>query len=854
MIDTTDPLFAAVRAVATACDGAEKKDGQGFNSYDQDFGHDLAITDPATWSPRKRRSAWKMMRKYRTQLQARGIDFAAIPEPPDVLTGVGLGGPPPQPGQVLPGSFPPVRRVVIRSDGKFGVIFREADQGKWVQIKEDIKAIAGAQFEGATKSWTLPRTPLILEEFLPFLKRHGFVATPEIHAEVQALQARVEDTKANVEASRAVDAEINVPGLGGELRPFQKAGVAYCLKNLGYVFKEEDHAERGLSKDTKSIDGGGGEPSEGTSPRGSDEGNSHHQGEREGPGMEEQGVGGHTSGHETAGCSGEAHVGTPEGKESFQGRERTTSDPIHSDGQRDPGTDGISEGIHHHHQVPRDGVETSNALQSGLCQESGSLGDRDRRIKASSALPARSGSKEKRSPGGTWVERDPVSRSGGILIADEPGLGKTIQALAVIQACRAFPAVVVVPATLKTNWYRESCRWIPGKRITIWDSKGGWPADIIVINYDVLHKHVERLKELKPRALILDETHLVKSRKARRSKAAHDLALACPIKLALTGTPILNRPNELVTQLEILGRIDEFGGYWQFVRRYCAAFNGSFGVNTAGASNLEELNHRLRATCFIRRRKGEVLTELPAKQRSMVPLSISNREEYTRAETDLIEWIRETALRSAPVDLLSTEAEREAHADAAANRARAAEQLVRIEALKKLAARGKMDGVTAWIEDFLESGEKLVVFAHHVDIVQEIGRRFNSPTITGQTDLQVRQSVVDRFQQDPECKLIACNIQAGGVGLTLTAASNVAFVELAWNPGQMEQAEDRTHRIGQKDQVTAWYLLAEKTIDEQIMELIEEKRKVVVAATDGETGFEKGNIMGDLIQKLKEGR
>ena len=672
--DTKGLLFGAVRAIATACDGAEKKDGQGFNSYDRDFGHDLAVSNPATWSPRKTRSAWKMMRKYRVQLAGHGIDFNTIPEPPEVFnSGPGTG-----PAAVAEieaihrSAFPPVRRVVIRSDDKFGIVFREADPAKWAQIKTDVKAIAGAQFEGATSSWTVPRTPYILEKLLPFLKAHGFASTPEVHAEVQLLQAKVEETKHNVEASRATDAEITIEGLGGILRPFQRAGVAYGMKN----------------------------------------------------------------------------------------------------------------------------------------------------------------------------ER--------VLIGDEMGLGKTVQALAILQGKQSFPAVVVCPASLKVNWYREACKWLPGKRVTIWDSKGGWPADVIIINYDVLQKQVDRLKALKPQAVIFDECHYLKSRQAKRTKAAKDLAEGCGrIRLALSGTPILNRPSELVTQLELLGRIDEFGGYWQFVRRYCNAFNGTYGTDTTGAANLEELNHRLRATCFIRRNKIDVLTELPAKQRSIVPLEITNRAEYTKAEEDLINWIREQALKTADMGLFSSEADREAHADAAANRARAAEQLVRIEALKKLSALGKMDGVTSWIEDFLQSGEKLIVFAYHVDIVQELARRFNAPAIYGAVDLQTRQAAVDQFQNDPKCRVIVLNLQAGGVGLTLTAASNVATVELGWTPGLHDQAEDRCHRIGQEAQVTAWYLLAEKTIDEEIQALIDKKRIVVTAATDGKTPLEQGNVMGDLLEKLK---
>lgn len=669
MTDTKSLLHRAVRAIATACDGAVNQDGQGFNSYDRDFGHALAVSDPAAWSPRKARAAWKMLRKYKAQLQRAGIDFAAVPEPPEPPPYAQAGPSASEVEAVHRSAFPPVRRVIVRSDGKFGLVFRDANPETWTRIKTDVKTIAGAMFEAATSSWTIPRTPYVLEKLIPFLKAHGFVATPEIHAEIQTLQAKVEETKQNVEASRATDAEIDVPGLGGTLRPFQRAGVAYAVKN----------------------------------------------------------------------------------------------------------------------------------------------------------------------------ER--------VLIGDEMGLGKTVQALAACQAMGAFPMIVICPASLKVNWYREACKWLPGKRVTVWDSRGGWPADVVVVNYDILGKLVDRLKGLAPAAVVFDECHYLKTRKAKRTEAAKDLATVARIRLALSGTPILNRPSELVTQLELLGRIEEFGGYWQFVRRYCQAFRSEHGIDSSGSANLEELNHRLRSTCFIRRNKSDVLTELPPKQRSVVPLTLDNRAEYDRAEKDLIEWVREQALKNDSLLLLS-EADREAHADAAANRARAAEQLVRIEALKKLAARGKMAGVEQWVEDFLQSGEKLILFATHVDVVRDLAARFGAPSIYGDVPLVERQQIVDRFQQDPNCRVIVLNIQAGGVGLTLTAASNVAFVEFGWNPGQMDQAEDRAHRIGQTDQVTAWYLAAEKTIDEWIIALIDEKRVVVTAATDGQAIEQKGNIMGDLIAKL----
>jgi SNF2 family DNA or RNA helicase len=301
-----------------------------------------------------------------------------------------------------------------------------------------------------------------------------------------------------------------------------------------------------------------------------------------------------------------------------------------------------------------------------------------------------------------------------------------------------------------------------------------------------------------------------------------------PYRLFLTGTPVMNRPNELIAQLTAMGRLDDLGGFWHFANRYCGYEPGR---GMMGAHNLAELNDLLRQTCFIRRLKADVLKELPAKTSALVPMAIDNEDDYRYAESDLIGWLHEQG------DFEG--------ADAATR----AEHLVRIERLKQLAADGKMGAVCEWIDSFLESGEKLVVFAHHVHIVNALADRYSAPRISGAVSEKERDAAIQAFQNDPQTRLIVCNIQAGGVGITLTAASNVAFVELAWTPAAHEQAVDRTHRIGQRDVVIAWYLLANGTIDDDIYALIESKRVVVNAATDGGTAGE-ASILKELTTAM----
>ncbi|MDH3603284.1 MAG: SWF/SNF helicase family protein [Candidatus Tectomicrobia bacterium] len=189
-------------------------------------------------------------------------------------------------------------------------------------------------------------------------------------------------------------------------------------------------------------------------------------------------------------------------------------------------------------------------------------------------------------------------------------------------------------------------------------------------------------------------------------------------------------------------------------------------------------------------------------------------------------------------------------AQEAEQRARRAETLVRLETLKQLSARGKIKAVKEWITTFLESEEKLLVFAHHQEIVDEIARQWQVPGITGRTPKRKRQAIVDQFQNDPERRLLPLNIRAGGLGLTLTAASHVAFIELDWTPAAHNQAEDRCHRIGQRDHVTAWYLLAPDTIDDDIYAVLNHKREVVSALTDGQDKANKMSMLSEVTQRL----
>jgi hypothetical protein len=429
-------------------------------------------------------------------------------------------------------------------------------------------------------------------------------------------------------------------------------------------------------------------------------------------------------------------------------------------------------------------------------------------------------------------------------LSDEPGLGKTIQA-------GAYPALIVCPASLRLNWLRAAERWLPHR------TRGGLAGgdriadqEIAVASYDVVHTLVDGATAEPPRALVLDESHFCKNPAARRTRAVTEIAGALDpeaIVLLLSGTPVLNRPEELAPQLRILDRLDAIGGARRFARVY------------SKGQELPVLNRRLRRTCFVRRRKLDVLRHLPAKQRVIVPVSIANQGDYQAAQSDVARWVREQAEADArfaeEVARLDEEARdaavRERGRDAE-QRARRAKALVQITQLALMAARGKLDAATEWISTFLETGEKLVVFTRHREIGDRLLESFpDAACATGRLDADARAQQVERFQTDESCRLIVCSLDAAGVGLTMTAASNVAFVELGWTPAAHDQAEDRVHRIGQDDAVTAWYLLAADTIDEQIAAVIDRKRELVRAATDG-TPVGEETVLDELLSWLAQ--
>jgi SWI/SNF-related matrix-associated actin-dependent regulator 1 of chromatin subfamily A len=433
------------------------------------------------------------------------------------------------------------------------------------------------------------------------------------------------------------------------------------------------------------------------------------------------------------------------------------------------------------------------------------------------------------------------------LFADEMGLGKTIQAIGLINSDPTVRNVLVVsPASLKINWQRELEKWLT-RPLTVEIANGSWPtANIVIVNYDILKKWRAAIDMVEWDLLIVDEAHYVKNSRAQRTKLLlgerNGIApIAAKRRLFLTGTPIVNRPGELWTLVQALDPEDLGRNFFGFMKRYTNAHHNGYGWDFSGAANLEELQQRLRSKFMIRRLKADVLTELPAKRRQIILLTPSDRAAQAAVNAERAAFERAEADRArarAEADLARMAGDNAAYTAAVA-RLRQAQGLL-FEEMSKLrheTAVRKIPQVIEHLTECLDSEAKVVCFIHHHDVAHALKEAFpTAAVLTGEIGMTQRQVEVDRFMTDPACRLFIGSIQAAGVGLTLTAASHVVFAELDWVPGNISQAEDRLHRIGQTNSVLVQHLVFDGSIDARMAAVIIEKQAVIEAAIDNKTG------------------
>ena len=420
-----------------------------------------------------------------------------------------------------------------------------------------------------------------------------------------------------------------------------------------------------------------------------------------------------------------------------------------------------------------------------------------------------------------------------LIIGDEPGLGKTLQSIGIVDTANAYPCLVICPSSLKINWQREFEKFTDKSAVVLDNntrSTFGYLMKmgvhhVAIVNYESLKKFFVwdiksdgktfRLKDVVFsdfirifKSIIIDESHRVKDPSAQQTIFTKGISVGKEYVIMLSGTPVVNRPNDLVAQLSIMNRLKDFGGYSKFVADYCADAKDK---NAQPAVPLSELSKRLYDNCMIRREKSKVLPQLPDKTRMDLYVEISNGDEYRLAAEDLAEYLRQY-----------TEC-----TDRDIRRKMRMEALVRFMTLRALATKGKVSQAIDFIRNFIANGKKLIVFCALHEVVDMLQKAFpKAVTVTGRDTAISKQSSVDAFQNNPDVMLIICSIKAAGVGLTLTSSSSVAFMELPWTYADCCQCEDRAHRIGQKDNVTCYYLLGRGTIDNTIYNLIHKKKTI----------------------------
>lgn len=810
---TPDPLLVAgVQAVARRCDGATSNDGQGFNGTDSKFGKALASTPPEVWTHGVQYRAWKMLRKYSGQLSAEGIDYEAIPEPIEVNT------------------HTDIRAVDVRN-GKVLVFLPYGDSAY-------PKSALSATWNGTLRGWQVSVSKY--GNVLSWANNNGVPITD------RALQLLSEvEVPTTVQSSGTVTLRNNEIVLRFDYNPT----IVDAIRMVPTRRWNNDTKEWIVAKEAVAI-----------IRKISQE---HHltmsQEVIDLPDLEISSTGVFVTVHDKMFA-----LSFPYDSQTIS-QVRQMPGATWSPSKRawlvpiEAADEVLAFANEHDAQIGRDATQLLK--EAGEVREiiaSSSANDAELVIEGFGGVKQpfpfqRAGIRYAMRAMGFDYEDGKFTKTregnGGVLIGDEMGLGKTVQGLGVLKAANAFPAVVICPASLKLNWKREAEDWIKGVQVKVLSgSEQNLPdADIYIINYDILDRWVDRFGEIK--GLVLDESHYCKNAQAKRSKAALALSKKVSddgVRVCLSGTPIVNQPLEVITQLRIINRMDDFGGSAQFRNLY----------GRATARSLASLNRKLRSTCYVRRRKAEVLTELPPKM--WVPVLVEGDPtimgEYRKAEANIVRYLSELALQLAK-ESGATDKEAQNEAWRRALRARAAEHLVSISTLKQLAAKAKMKSARQWIDDFLAQDKKLVVFGWHTEVVNMVADNFaNGVKIQGGVDIKKRQGFVDKFQNEDEQKVIACQIKAAGVGLTLTASSDVLFIEQGWTPADMEQAVDRCHRIGQTDSVTGWLMLTQNTIDEDIAALIDAKRAIVDRAVDGtdDDDQEETSLIGDLLVSLAE--
>jgi SWI/SNF-related matrix-associated actin-dependent regulator 1 of chromatin subfamily A len=416
--------------------------------------------------------------------------------------------------------------------------------------------------------------------------------------------------------------------------------------------------------------------------------------------------------------------------------------------------------------------------------------------------------------------------NGTVLLADEMGLGKTIQSLEYIVKHKVYPALVICPASLKENWKSECKKHYNIDAVVLSGSKQSLASitdhpQIVIVNYDILSRRYKELKEYNWEIVVLDECHYIKSEKAQRTKYAVSLCSHIDKCIAISGTPILSNPFELYNVLYvILG--NKLESRSAFIYKYCVMKRNFWSgqMEYVHGKNLDDLHGRLKTLCMIRRLKRDVLKELPEKHRNIINIKLNSIDarSYKSMNKDLLTWLR--VHKNTQKFYMDSK--------------------VKFGYLMRQVAHFKFNQCMDWVLNFLEStgDRKIILFAIHHGIMNRMEEVFDHlkikyVRIDGNVSQKDKQHAADQFQNNPKIRVLIGQIIPAGVGWTFTAASDVAFFELHTVPAIHHQAEDRIHRIGQKDGATAHYFITEDTIEERVQRKLLDKDETSNSILEG---------------------
>jgi len=418
-----------------------------------------------------------------------------------------------------------------------------------------------------------------------------------------------------------------------------------------------------------------------------------------------------------------------------------------------------------------------------------------------------------------------MNSDGRAILADQMGTGKTLQSLAYIVHSKKPRSLIICPSAVKHSWDGEVEKWTNLKALVVDSQMNGKVFkndyyDIVIINYDIVIKFLKEIVDANFDTIVVDEFTYIKNSKAKRTKSVRIICKKAKSVLLLSGTPMLSRPVELFNGLNIIDP-KTWNDYLAYTKMYCQGHQGRWGWDANGASNLEDLQKRI-SKYFIRRTKDQILKDLPEKIFVNRPIELDREYQarYDLAMNEFGKFLRDVKKKRTPEIV----------------RALQAEKLVKIGALRQLTSEGKISFAEDIINEILESDEKMLVFSVYNKPLEVLYEKFKdiSVMLTGKTAEEDKNNAIDNFQNNKDVKIFFGGTLSAGMGITLTAATNIVFLDYAWNPSMMSQSIDRIHRIGNTaSSVNIYNLYAKGTIDEYMTKLLKKKQLLFDKIIDG---------------------